>query len=370
MKLKQTIIVIIHVIIVATLYVKLSNRNDLNDKSLTEGKNRLNNYLKNSVEKEKQTQNKEQMQLDYFETRFTGKKPEEVSEKHWKVFKAILINNWKKIKDINYHCVVLNQFQQPVEGAEVSFELSQIPEDVSKVLTMKKMDKRTNTIVNVSSNEKGLVHLTGVRGDSFSVKNIIKNGYSYVPASKSYGFGIGGRKPQSSIDKPVKLYVIEHDTSEPLYKTSFYTDLPYGELWGMDLFNHTKKNIIRENVMTIFCRQTKENYNTRDWEVTITPIKGHAVSLAHRHSYVASGLASEKMVIRNEDMNYKGHFYLFYHNLEKDHYSKIKIEVSGGRGRARIRAYTFSNPVKGSKNLAYLKEKRLRRWTGVIDPEK
>ncbi len=369
MKLKKLILIILAAIMATTLYILLFGDSKLDDNTVDK---KLSVEPPNVDTVEMQENNRvNQEGFNSFEARFTGKKPAGISDNQWLKLKQSIKNLWKNIKDINYYCIVLDQFNQPIQGAVVRFDISKISEDVSKILKSVYIGgAKEKEYIDVISDEQGHVHLTGVRGDSFSVKSVIKSGYLYVPANESYGFGVGRRKPQSSMSKPVKLYAIERDASEPLYKTSFYTDLPYGENWDMNLLGQTKKNIIRENVMTLSCRQTKENHNIRDWEMIIEAIEGYEVALTDRYGYIASRLASEKLVIRNEDLNYKGHFYLFCHNLEKDHYSKIKIEVGGGRQRARIYVTTFSNPIKGSKNLAYLKEKRLRRWTGVIDPEK
>lgn len=312
------------------------------------------------------------LRISKHDSGFDKYRPTDISDKNWERFKKSIKGYWQEIKDIDYYCMVLDQYNNPIEGVIVNFKVSKFSDNLAKLLSKDTRSPWEHSYVNVESNNKGIVHLNGVRGARFSIAKLVKNNYSEEKINASYSFEAGRKEslPQSSLDKPVKLYMIEHNASEPLYKTSFYTDLAYGKPWSMDLFGISvaQKNIIRENAMTISCRQTKENYNIRDWEMTIKPIKGHAVSLTDRHTYVASGLSSDKLTIRNEDLNYKGHFYLFYHNIEKDYYSKIRMEIGGARDGVRINATTFSNPIKGSKNLAYLKEKRLRRWPGVIDP--
>ncbi len=374
MKLKITVMIIVIAIIAINLYMIVCDDNNLNDKPLAKEKRELNKKILSHNGKDNilETKNSSQHKVDQFESRFTDKKPEGVTQRNWNVLKKHLKSSWLDIKDINYYCVVLNQFQEPVEGAEVTFKLSKMPEDVSTILESTKMNPKENKIVKIISNEKGIVHLTGVRGDSFGVKNIIKTGYSFIPPSGAwYNFELGRKNPQSSLDKPVKVYLIENDASEPLYKRSFYKDLKYNETWEIDVLRRNKRNPQPEHInLLLSCRQLKKHYDTRDWELTLDPPPGTEIALTTKSSFLAEGLSSSKIVVKNEDMKYKGHFYIFYHDLKDDFYSKLKIEVSGGRKTSRVRIYSFSNPIKGSRVLSYLKEKELKKWPGVIYPDK
>ncbi len=327
----------------------------------------------NSVEKQKAQELKSEFQdtFDQFESRFPEKTPDGWDERRWRVYKSLLKRSWMDIKDIDYYCIVLDQFQQPVEGAEVFFEVSQIPEDVSTLLETKEMSRRENKTVKVISNKQGIARLTGVRGDSFDVKYIIKPGYSYVPANKRYSFQVGGNKPLSSPDKPVKLYIFDNAVSEPLYKRSFYKRIKHDDTWEIDILRRNKKGPTPEQInLSISCRQLKEQYGTRDCELTVMPSSGIEIALASRYSCLADGLSPNKLIIEYDGKGYKKQYFIFYHDVDQDFYSKIMIDVTGDQREPKFRITSFSNPIKGSKVLSYVKSKELKKWLGVIDPDK
>ncbi len=373
MRLKQ-ILIVLAIAVAVSLYIKFFGGNDFNDKPLTEEKNILPQKNAQTAVKEvnkPQGESDLQNKLDQLESRFPKGTPDGWDERRWRVYKSLLKRCWIDIKDIDYYCVVLNQFQEPVKDAEVTFELTKMPEDVSKVLETKKMSRREKWTVKVRSDEMGLVNLTNVKADSFSVIDIVKEGYSYVPAKASYLFWEGREMPAFSPEAPVKLYIMDETKLDPLYKKSFYKDLKYNDIWEIDILRRNKKGPTSDQVnLSISCRQLKEQYDTNDWELMIDPVEGSEVALTTKASFLAKGLSSNKVIVKNEDIDYKNQIFIFYHNISEDFYSKIKIDITGDRREPRICIYSFSNPIKGSKNLSYLKEKELKKWPGVIDPDK
>ena len=370
-QLKKLILIVVATIMTVALHMALHSSSAPNDNT-EDKKTSAESQNVNKVESKGGKGNEDiQKKTELFESRFPKQTPPGFPERVWGVYKSVLKKSWLNINDIDYYCVVLNQFQEPVEAAEVFFCISQISEDVSKMLETKRLCPRIKKQITISSDDQGISHLTGERGDRFEITNITKIGYSYLPANKSYSFEIGRKRPKSSLDEPVKVYLIDNKLSEPLYKRSFYKSINYNELWEVDVLRKNKKGPTPSQVnLLITCRQLKEYYKTRDWELTLDPPSGIEISLSSKNSFLAEGLSSNKLVVKNEDIDYKGHFYIFFHDTANDFYSKIKVEVNGFRSNARVNLTSFSNPIKGSKNLTYVKSKELKTWPGVIEPDK
>jgi hypothetical protein len=108
-------------------------------------------------------------------------RPNDIDEDHWNQLMLVRQIALEQNQPVKFYARVLDQNDQPVEGAKLQITLSQINEkmfETTNFFHMNMGDEITHIPLELVSDRDGWIKVTGVTGDSLWIEALNKEGYS------------------------------------------------------------------------------------------------------------------------------------------------------------------------------------------------